>query len=158
MGYGSFGGGLGGLGSFSGGLDGLGSFGGGGSGAMAAESAQEYPATPSTARAQLVVEVPAGAALFVEGRRSKVTSPKHVVVTPDLQAGAEYSYTLKVEALRDGKKVKWSKKVTFQAGQTLHVKFSPAAEDREGKGVAVTRVTPSAAEDESLASGGSSED
>src|SRR5690349_2562921 len=45
MGYGSFGGGLGGLGSLAGGLDGLGSF-GGGSGAMAAESAQEYPATP----------------------------------------------------------------------------------------------------------------
>jgi uncharacterized protein (TIGR03000 family) len=157
MGLGSFGGDFGGLGSFAGGFDGLGSF-GGGFGAMAVASAEENPATPSTARAQLVVELPAGAVLFVEGRRSKVTSPKHVVVTPDLQAGAEYSYTLKVEALRDGKKVKWSKKVIFQAGQTLHVQFSPGAEDRKGKDVAVTRVTPPAPEDESLASGGSSED
>jgi uncharacterized protein (TIGR03000 family) len=45
-------------------------------------------------------------------------------VTPALQSGAEYVYTLKVELVREGKTVTESKDVTFRAGSTVKVDFN----------------------------------
>src|SRR5262249_21221806 len=77
------------------------------------------PAQP----AKVVVSLPDDAKLFVEGQLSKQTSATRTIVTPALQSGSEYVYTLKVECVRDGKTVTETKDVAFRAGSTVQVDF-----------------------------------
>jgi uncharacterized protein (TIGR03000 family) len=74
--------------------------------------------------AKVLVSLPAEAKLYIDGQLSKQTSAARTIVTPALERGAEYAYTLKVEFVRDGKTVTDTKEVAFRAGSTIKVDFS----------------------------------
>lgn len=74
--------------------------------------------------AKLVVAVPADAKLYVDGQLTRQTAASRTIVTPALENGSEYKYTLKVELVRDGKTVTDTKDVAFRAGSTVKVDFN----------------------------------
>jgi uncharacterized protein (TIGR03000 family) len=85
-------------------------------------------ASASAKPATLLVELPADAKLYVDGYLSKQASAKRTIVTPDLDGGSDYTYTLKAESVQDGQTVTKTKTVTFRAGGTVRVDFNePAA-------------------------------
>ena len=85
------------------------------------------PPTPKTtdldnaAPATIVVNVPADARLTIDGEATTSTSAQRVFVSPVLNPGQEYHYTLKAEFKKDGKTVSVSKDVTVKAGNETRV-------------------------------------
>jgi uncharacterized protein (TIGR03000 family) len=77
----------------------------------------------SAAYATIDVQLPASADLFVEGRQLSQTSATRRVVTPNLEAGQTYAYTLKAKMVRDGQTVTATKTISFRAGETARVDF-----------------------------------
>jgi uncharacterized protein (TIGR03000 family) len=73
------------------------------------------------APATIVVELPADAKLLIDDTATTSTSSRRVFVSPDLDTGREYHYTLKAEAMRDGKLVKVEKQVAVRGGETTPV-------------------------------------
>jgi uncharacterized protein (TIGR03000 family) len=102
-------------------------------------------------RATVVVDLPADADLFVDGKRADLTSAKRTVVTPELKPGKEYFYTVKAEAVRDGKKVEKVRKVAFRAGSVVRLNLGDlkAAPDQTAA-AAPSRVTVKLPEDARL--------
>lgn len=78
---------------------------------------------PTMERATLLIRVPAGATLTVDGRKIEASSAETTFRTPPLPAGREFSYLLKAEILRDGRPESLTQKVTFRAGERLTVDF-----------------------------------
>ena len=81
---------------------------------------------PATERARIVVKVPAGATLFVNDAKHTANEFR----TPPLPTGKEYSYTMKVEMIRNGQSESASQKVTVRAGDSLVVDFTSAVASR----------------------------
>jgi uncharacterized protein (TIGR03000 family) len=77
--------------------------------------------------AQLAVNLPTDAKLFVDGQPVTLTSASRTVLTPALEPGKDYYYIFKAEAVRDGKVLEESKRVIVQAGRTTRVDFSELA-------------------------------
>lgn len=77
----------------------------------------------STAPATLIVSVPADAQLRIDGEATTSTSAERVFVSPALQFGREYTYTLEAEFHKDGKLVKVRKNVPVKAGDATRVNF-----------------------------------
>lgn len=80
-------------------------------------------AASEPAPAQITVFLPADAKLFVNQRRTQSTGTSRALVTPPLEAGYEYSYDVRVELERAGKKLEATKKVRFRAGQSVEADF-----------------------------------
>lgn len=80
------------------------------------ESALSAPAT-------IIVAVPAGAKLTIDGYEARATGDVRVFTTPALERHEEYSYTVKAEVTRDGRTVAETKDVTVRAGEKSNVKF-----------------------------------
>jgi uncharacterized protein (TIGR03000 family) len=80
------------------------------------------------APATIVVNLPADASLTVDGVATTSTSERRVFVSPELNAGQEYHYTLKAEWVRDGKTVEVAKQVTVIAGQETKVSLESATD------------------------------
>ena len=82
----------------------------------------------SPAPATIVVRVPADAALSINGVATRSTAPTRTFVSPSLQPGKEFHYTLKAEAVRDGQKVAATRRVAVRAGERKEVvlEFGPA--------------------------------
>jgi uncharacterized protein (TIGR03000 family) len=80
------------------------------------ESALSAPAT-------IIVALPAGAKLTVDGYEARATGDVRVFTTPALERHEEYSYTVKAEVTRDGRTVAQTKDVTVRAGEKSNVKF-----------------------------------
>jgi uncharacterized protein (TIGR03000 family) len=78
------------------------------------------------ARASVIVEVPEGADLYVDGQKSALAAAKRELVTPALEPGEEYFMTLTTVRLCDGKKVERTRQVTFRAGDTVQVSLREA--------------------------------
>lgn len=94
-----------------------------------------------TTQGTVVVQLPADANMFVEGQIFNLTSATRAFVTPELQPGRAYYYTVTVEAVRHGKTLRDSKEITVAAGRTTQVDFTHL-----DRGVArVTVQVPSAA-------------
>lgn len=128
---GGCGGGGCGSGCYSGGCGGGGCYGGGcatggcatggcAGGVCALPGAGGYAAAP-TAPAYLTVSLPADARLLIDDRATNSTSETRSFVTPALETGREYTYTLKAQVVRDGKAVVVSKEVTVKPGQETSV-------------------------------------
>jgi uncharacterized protein (TIGR03000 family) len=89
------------------------------------------PATPpvkktsidNAAPATLFVSVPADARLTIDGEATTSTTTQRVFVSPALNFGREYHYTLQAEFTKDGKVVKVSKEVAVKAGDETRVNF-----------------------------------
>ena len=75
--------------------------------------------TPGT----IVVTLPADAKLIVDGYVSKQTSAQRRLVTPAIQPGQEFTYTLVAETTQNGQTVSLTHQVTVRAGQQMPVNF-----------------------------------
>jgi uncharacterized protein (TIGR03000 family) len=73
--------------------------------------------------ATLIVSLPQDATLTIDGEETTSTSAQRVFVTPALEEGKEYEYTLKAKVERDGKVEIATTKVTFRAGETKPVEL-----------------------------------
>jgi len=71
----------------------------------------------------LIVTVPADTRLSIDGEATTSTATQRVFVSPALDFGREYHYTLQAEFLKNGKKVTRSKEVAVKAGEETHVSF-----------------------------------
>jgi uncharacterized protein (TIGR03000 family) len=93
---------------------------------MPEEKGKKTPSTSvdSAAPATIVVNVPADARLTIDGEATTSTSTQRVFVSPTLNAGREYHYTLKAEFVKDGKVVKLSKEIAVRAGNETRVQFA----------------------------------
>jgi uncharacterized protein (TIGR03000 family) len=74
-------------------------------------------------RARLIVELPAGAKLFVDDAPISDAAPKKSFRTPELQKGQEYYYEVRAELIRDGKPVSESRKIVVKAGEVIRTDF-----------------------------------
>jgi uncharacterized protein (TIGR03000 family) len=86
-------------------------------------------ATAGPAPATVVVQLPPDAKLYVEGK-AVALDEQNRFVTPRLDAGTPYTYTLKAQAIRNGRLVNASKDIEVRAGETTRVAFrdlEPAA-------------------------------
>src|SRR5262245_26656198 len=73
------------------------------------------------ASATIVVSLPEGATLMVDGAATRSTAAVRTFSTPTLNAGKNYFYTLTAEIVRDGQKLSVSEQVTVRAGETTNV-------------------------------------
>jgi uncharacterized protein (TIGR03000 family) len=71
--------------------------------------------------ATLTVTLPADAQLRVDGQRTSSTSSRRVFVSPPLQPGRSYSYTLEAQVVRNGQTLSVSREVPVRAGQQTAV-------------------------------------
>jgi uncharacterized protein (TIGR03000 family) len=100
---------------------------------IAAASGQPDAGAPGSDRATLVVHLPAGAKLTVDGTPTKATSDTRRFVTPPLEPGATYRYVLRGELDRNGQKVTASQNVEVRAGKTSEVHMEFPGQERPNK-------------------------
>jgi uncharacterized protein (TIGR03000 family) len=73
--------------------------------------------------ARITVRLPEEARLFIDGVECSLTSDTRTFDTPALEAGREYTYTLRAELRRDGQTVTDHRVVVFRAGEPVTVDF-----------------------------------
>jgi uncharacterized protein (TIGR03000 family) len=73
------------------------------------------------APATIHVSLPADSTLKVDEVPTRSNSATRVLVTPALAPGEDYYYTLKAEAVRDGKTVTATKRVRVRPGEETRV-------------------------------------
>jgi uncharacterized protein (TIGR03000 family) len=79
---------------------------------------------PVAAPATIVVTLPAEARLFVDGSATSSTSERRTLITPELQFGSTYVYTMRAEVVRDGQVVTETQHVNVVGGQIANVRFN----------------------------------
>jgi uncharacterized protein (TIGR03000 family) len=75
----------------------------------------------AAAPATLVVSLPADAKLTIDDTATISNSASRVFVTPALETGKEFRYTLKAAIVRDGQSLTTTKLVTVRAGEETRV-------------------------------------
>lgn len=81
------------------------------------------PAASLPTPAKVLVSLPADATLTIDGHATTSTSAQRTFVSPELEAGKDFTYTLKAEMVREGKTVTESKTIVVRAGETTEVSF-----------------------------------
>jgi uncharacterized protein (TIGR03000 family) len=81
------------------------------------EEEEEDTAAPAT----IVVDLPADAKLTIDGAATTSTSGHRTFVSPDLEPGKKFTYTLRAEVTRDNKPVVMEEKITVRAGKETQV-------------------------------------
>jgi uncharacterized protein (TIGR03000 family) len=76
----------------------------------------------------VVVNLPAGSRLTIDDKPTSAIAETRTFVTPQIQPGYVYTYTLKADIVRDGKVEQVTKKVSVTAGQELKVSLTVPAE------------------------------
>jgi uncharacterized protein (TIGR03000 family) len=76
----------------------------------------------SASRARLIVELPAGAQLYVDDKPVAAAGRK-AFRTPELRPGASYYYEVRAEVMRDGQRVSETRRVVIRAGQVAREDF-----------------------------------
>lgn len=89
--------------------------------------------TASPAPAQVIVQLPDNAELFIDGQRSRLTAATRTVVTPALEPDEDFYYTLRAEIVRDGKTIRKDQQVLLRAGKVSRVDFRELAVADAGK-------------------------
>ncbi|HVK10927.1 MAG TPA: TIGR03000 domain-containing protein [Gemmataceae bacterium] len=92
----------------------------------ATETPEAVSSLPAT-RAQLVVRVPADAKLFADGQATTMAGAERAFMTPEIAAGKDFQYTLKVEYTDNGEAKDDTKQVVVRAGHRTVVDFGGAA-------------------------------
>lgn len=75
-------------------------------------------------RALVIVDLPADAHLYLEGKLTQGDASLRAFITPELEMGASYSYTLRVEFTRQGRTESQTRQVYFRAGNQVRVNFN----------------------------------
>jgi uncharacterized protein (TIGR03000 family) len=78
-------------------------------------------------QARVIIRLPADATLYANNVPTALTSAERAFVTPSLEKGRDFQYTMKVEYVRDGRTVTDSKVVRVRAGDTAVAEFADAA-------------------------------
>jgi uncharacterized protein (TIGR03000 family) len=91
---------------------------------MPKKQEEEANAAPAT----IVVTLPAEAKLTVDGNATQSTSDRRTFVTPALETGADFVYTLRAEVVQDGQVSIQTRDVTVRSGQTTEVSFTFASQ------------------------------
>ena len=73
------------------------------------------------------MRLPAEAKLTVNRRATRSTAATRTFVTPPLQPGKDFYYTLTAETVRDGQPVKATRQVAVRAGTKTQVVFDSLA-------------------------------
>jgi uncharacterized protein (TIGR03000 family) len=73
------------------------------------------------APATVVVKAPAGVSLTVNDQPTTLRKTEETFNTPNLQPGLTYSYVFKAEAVREGKPVSVTRRVSVRAGEESRV-------------------------------------
>jgi uncharacterized protein (TIGR03000 family) len=108
------------------GMGGCGGYGGGygmGYGSVCTLGGGAVVAQAAGLQATVVVDLPADAALTIDDEATVSTSAQRVFVTPALEAGKTYEYTLKAKVVRDGKAESATAQVTVRAGEVSRVEL-----------------------------------
>jgi len=90
--------------------------------------AEPADAVPATIR----VALPADAVLTFDGQATRSTSANRLFITPPLDPGKSFHYTLTAKYLRDGRTVTVERSVGVQAGRQTFVSLVPASEEVAG--------------------------
>ena len=90
------------------------------------DKGKDGEASLRAAPATLVVSLPANARLTVDGVQTRSTSGLRTFVSPSLEAGKTFAYTLTASYTREGQPVSVSKRVQVEAGQTVKVNMHSA--------------------------------
>ncbi len=77
----------------------------------------------------LQVHVPADAKVFVNGYKTSTTGTSRSYVSRNLVPGYTYTYDVRVEMMRDGKKTEETKVVKLRAGRIQNLAFNAAERD-----------------------------
>jgi uncharacterized protein (TIGR03000 family) len=80
----------------------------------------------------VIIDLPADAKLYVDGKLMSVTSDRRMFQTPDLIRGQLYYYELRAEVIRDGQVVREERKVLLRAGDTTTASFAELGRQRAG--------------------------
>ena len=78
-------------------------------------------------RALLMIDLPADAKLFLNDKLTKGESARRYFLTPELKAGTTYSYTLRMEMMRNGAMTSATQMIYFRAGKAVHASFAESA-------------------------------
>jgi uncharacterized protein (TIGR03000 family) len=76
------------------------------------------------APATIVVSLPADAKLLVDGTPTSSTSAQRSFVSPPLEAGKEYVYTLTATVVRDGQTLETTKRISVRPGAESRVQIN----------------------------------
>jgi uncharacterized protein (TIGR03000 family) len=79
------------------------------------------------ASATIIVSLPAGARLTVDGAVTTSTSERRTLVSPELPVGQTYVYTLRAEVTNNGQTSAQEQQVTVRGGETSTVQFNFAS-------------------------------
>jgi uncharacterized protein (TIGR03000 family) len=85
-------------------------------------------ALASGSEATIVVNLPEDAKLTIEGEETTSTSSQRVFVSPTLESGKEYEYTLKAQIVREGKVQTATAHVTVRPGEVSRVELKLPAQ------------------------------
>jgi uncharacterized protein (TIGR03000 family) len=88
----------------------------------APKSTSALPNQASTA--QLAIDLPTDAKLYVDDHAMKSASAHRVFTTPTLDSGKTYYYILRAEVVRDGKTVSQDRRVILRAGDRITASFA----------------------------------
>ena len=78
----------------------------------------------ATARARVIVSLPADGKLFVDGQPIRNAAEIKTFRTPELSKGQQYFYEMRAEVVVDGKVVTQTRRVTLTAGDLIRADFS----------------------------------
>jgi uncharacterized protein (TIGR03000 family) len=92
------------------------------------KSKKEEEEVSDTAPATIIVMLPAGAKLMVDGNATRSTSDRRTFITPALEMGSDYVYTLQAEVMVDGQVSVQTRDVTVRSGETTEVSFTFASQ------------------------------
>ncbi|HEY7427156.1 MAG TPA: TIGR03000 domain-containing protein [Gemmataceae bacterium] len=87
--------------------------------ALTAGAAWAVPPPPVGERAEIVVNVPPDATVWVDGARMRSVGLTRVFVTPPLVPGYNYGYDLRISWLEGGRARGMERHVSFRAGDRL---------------------------------------
>jgi uncharacterized protein (TIGR03000 family) len=95
-----------------------------GTGGMGEGGKGEGGSTASDHRARLIVSLPEGAKLFVDGREIQNVGTRKTFRTPTLEEGATYFYEVRAEVMRDGQPAAETRRVLVRSGEVSRADFS----------------------------------
>ncbi len=94
---------------------------------LATASAQPPKRPPAQAKAEITVLVPADAEVFFDGGATAQKGAERRFLSPPLEVGKEYHYTVRARWTQDGKEVERTRKVAVRGGGRVRVDFLAAA-------------------------------